>query len=100
MVTNEIDASSVAQMVEQMAADFRVFSSNPTKVPMERALISQSNTWQFYFIFLGYPIFQGVSYILPRLLLYSSFTLTPRRGPHITIFLLACDIVVHRWLNS
>ena len=45
------------------------------------------------FIYTEYPLFQGLSHILPHCL-YSSLSLTPWWGPHIAIFILACDIVV------
>ena len=35
-----------AHMAEQVAEDSRVCCSNPSKDPMEHALISQSNMWQ------------------------------------------------------
>ena len=42
----------------------------------------------------GHPLFQGLSHVLSRLpvILILSY---PSRGPHISIFLLACDIALH-----
>ena len=59
-----------------------------------------------YFVYPGHPLFQGLSHVLPTACNSLSLSLTPLWGPHITIFLLACDIAVypsqclHRRLSS
>ena len=49
----------------------------------------------FYLFYPGYPLFQGVSYILPRLPCIPLSLLPLGGGLMLPSFSLACDIVVH-----